>query len=112
MTSASRSSLTPERRGEAVDRADEQVRPADDAGEREQHLEVDDPQPGDGGVDVVATAVRLAEPERREVAVGLPRLRVEVPLHVPHVDPDETTATRILSCWSSGGRNAAPIAIA
>ena len=45
ITSASSSSLTPSVVGEVLDRPDEQVRAADDAGEREHDLDRDDPQP-------------------------------------------------------------------
>ncbi len=46
MTSDSSSSLTPERGRQMRHRPDEQVGPADDAGERREHLHVDDPEPG------------------------------------------------------------------
>ena len=58
MTSASRTSSTPSVVGEVLDRADEQDGADDDAAERDEDLDVDDPQARRGRVVAVARESR------------------------------------------------------
>ena len=73
-----------------LDRVDEEHGADDDAAERDQHLQVDDPQPGrQGRVDPESAHVHPAEAERREFLLLVGAVRLEMPAHVPRVDPDQ-----------------------
>ena len=74
MTSASRSSLTPSDGREALDRADEQVGAADDAGERDQRPGAPTiRRRGTARVATVAAPVEPVEAQRRQVVLVAPR---------------------------------------
>ncbi len=75
--------------GEVLDGVDEEDRTEHDQPERDNDLEVHHTQPRNGGFTPVRASVDAMEPEWREFLGVHLSLRLEVPLDVPGVDPDE-----------------------